>query len=569
MRSGRDFVPQSLSILVLAGGVVAFTLFALAVVPGTASASTCFGKTATITSSNKVIRGTKDHDVIVVTGGGRHTVYGEGGNDRICGGPGADKIYGGRGNDQINGGGGNDWLEGERGNDVLIGGAGNDRLIGLNGDETLRGGPGNDDINGGPGADKLYGDGGNDVLRGGFNDDLLNGGAGRDIASYSGTPGAVTVDLRYRGSQQTHDGRDTLVGVEDLVGSAFSDSLSGNGKSNRIDGGPGYDYLDGGSGGNDIAYGGADGAECERFSKTRNCGQVDTPKRGTAVVLSSGLDGDSLVVNGDTASNRIKISREGKKYQVEETAGAGVYVGKFENSGCRSSNRKLAVCPSSGKMNLILATGGSGNDVIRIGAGIPKPVEVRLNGGEGSDTLFGGKGNDTLEAGDQYYGSTRGNDKLYGGAGIDSLFADDGADLLNGGPGDDLIVSSRAVCQGHRLLGGSGKDNASWAIVQSPGGTMRMQIGGRGGPLGRCSSKHDYVGKDVESLEGTKFADILIGTSGKNGFLGWGGADTFLGRGGRDYIDARDGQRDKKIDCGGGSAESLKDRIDPAPVRCR
>ncbi len=50
-------------------------------------------------------------------------------------------------------------------------------------------------------------------------------------------------------------GTDTLTGIENLVGSNFNDTLTGDGASNRINGGLGHDVLNGG-GGDDLLIGG-------------------------------------------------------------------------------------------------------------------------------------------------------------------------------------------------------------------------------------------------------------------------------------------------------------------------
>jgi ferredoxin len=49
---------------------------------------------------------------------------------------------------------------------------------------------------------------------------------------------------------------DTFAGIEDLQGSAFNDTLTGDGGPNRIDGGAGNDTLSGGAG-DDQLIGGA------------------------------------------------------------------------------------------------------------------------------------------------------------------------------------------------------------------------------------------------------------------------------------------------------------------------
>jgi Ca2+-binding RTX toxin-like protein len=61
---------------------------------------------------------------------------------------------------------------------------------------------------------------------------------------------------------------------------------------------------------------------------------------------------------------------------------------------------------------------------------------------------------------------------------------------------------------------------------------------------------------------------VLTGDNGDNAFLGHLGADTFIGKGGKDFIDAADGQRDKKIDCGAGDDELVRDHNDPPGTSC-
>jgi hypothetical protein len=100
-----------------------------------ASKPTCDGKKATIVSSSKTINGTKGNDVIVVKGGGKHTVKAGKGNDTVCG---------GSGNDTIMGEAGNDTLFGGAGNDTLNGGAGTNNIDGQEGTDTIQYGGGKD-----------------------------------------------------------------------------------------------------------------------------------------------------------------------------------------------------------------------------------------------------------------------------------------------------------------------------------------------------------------------------------------------------------------------------------------
>jgi Ca2+-binding RTX toxin-like protein len=193
---------------------------------------------------------------------------------------------------------------------------------------------------------------------------------------------------------------------------------------------------------------------------------------------------------------------------------------------------------------------------------------VRINGGAGNDVLTGGPGNDLLEAGDEY-GGTSGNDVLNGEGGNDGLIADPGADQLNAGDGNDLLVSSAAICQGHRFDGGNGLDTVSYARSK-PSGLFIMALGGTGAPQGGCKGgSPDTILSSNESLEGSEGNDKMIGDSGNNTLFGHGGADIFLGKGGSDLIEAIDDKRDKLIYCGPGhDLGATVDPVDPKPKSC-
>ena len=130
-------------------------------------------------------------------------------------------------------------------------------LTGDSSANTLRGYGGADVLDGGAGDDSLYGGYGDDRLIGGAGDDTLDGGAGVDTADYATAAGAVTINLTSTYAQDTVGaGRDTLTGVENVVGSAFADKLAGDTNANRLDGGAGDDFLKG-LGGGDTLNGGA------------------------------------------------------------------------------------------------------------------------------------------------------------------------------------------------------------------------------------------------------------------------------------------------------------------------
>ncbi|MEU2063715.1 calcium-binding protein [Streptomyces sp. NPDC013455] len=86
--------------------------------------------------------------------------------------------------------------------------------------------------------------------------------------------------------------------------------------------------------------------------------------------------------------------------------------------------------------DLVIASGGKGNDVLRGGASgqdlAGDDGDDTIHGGTGADTLYGGKGADTLYGGG-------GADRLYGNSGADRLYGGPGRDTLSGGPGRDRL----------------------------------------------------------------------------------------------------------------------------------
>jgi Ca2+-binding RTX toxin-like protein len=595
----------------LAASLLAALTAALVLSASAPAKPSCLGKKANIVSGKKTIVGTKAPDSIIVSGGGKHTVLGLGGNDRICGGPGEDKIVGGKGADRIdggpgadtiladkggdkaNGGAGNDYVDGQKGSDDLDGGGGDDRVIGDKGNDKMDGGPGNDYLDGGLGDEKLEtggggtdvvignlgsdnvsgGPGDGDVVRGDGGNDVVDGGGGnQDIASYATSPKpGVVVNLAAGNS--SGDGKDQIKNIDDVVGSAFNDQIGGDGGNNRIDGGPGNDDLSGG-GGNDEGFGGPGADDCQSFAVTSSCNDRIPPQQETAAEINRGLDGISLVVTGLGDDSTIGITYGGGAFVVTDPTG----VEARDTSGCTASGQtrnprtgeptgknSTATCPIGLGINFILVDAGGGNDTVAIGGGIPASLQVRITGGNGNDNLTGGPGDDLLESGDEF-GGTSGNDILNGLGGNDGLVADPGADQLNAGAGNDLLVSSAATCQGHRFDGGGGLDTVSYARSK-PKGVLTMTLGGSGSTKG-CGTPDQILGSS-ESLEGSEGKDKMVGDSGNNTLFGHGGADIFLGKGGSDTIEAIDGEKDKRLDCGPGNDKGVSaDPQDPKPKSC-
>jgi Ca2+-binding RTX toxin-like protein len=336
-------------------------------------------------------------------GAGNDSLFGGAGSDTLSGGAGADVLYGegdgdsllgGDGDDLLDGGAGDDTLAGNAGADTLYGGDGNDSLFGGDGSDLLDGGAGDDTLGGDAGADTLHGGSGDDLLIGGAGDDVLDGGAngaGGDTASYSdAAPGpgrtGVTVSLALSGPQDTGTaGRDTLVGIENLVGSDYDDVLSGNDGNNHLSGGVGNDTLIGGAGddwlegkvGADVLYGAAG-------NDTLDGGRGnDTLAGGAGDDVLSGGAGDDLIDGGDNGAAGDTASYDA------DTLTQGVTVSLALAGSQDTGSRGMDTL-----VNIENLTGSSLDDALSGNGG-----DNRLNGLSGDDTLSGGAGSDTLVGG--------------------------------------------------------------------------------------------------------------------------------------------------------------------------
>lgn len=288
--------------------------------------------------AHSVIRGGGGADH-VDAGAGDSTVFGGGGRDLVFGGEGEDHLYGGSMGDAMFGGAGVDYLFGHGGHDELRGGESDDVVHGYDGDDTLDGGAGTDQVfftelccansydaggvrvdltngtaraadgrdsvagfevlHGSKGDDHLIGSDaaetihgldGNDVLDGlGGDDELIpddpfedsrradddvDGGPGADTVGYRGYD-PMTVDLSQGAATGPNKGRDSLLGIENVVGGWARDRLVGDDGDNVIVGdflgGGANDFLDGRGGTDTLDGRGGDADTCLNGEVLSNC----------------------------------------------------------------------------------------------------------------------------------------------------------------------------------------------------------------------------------------------------------------------------------------------------------
>lgn len=567
-------------------GVIAFSLLlafaAFAVSAGAATQDEedvprCHGRQAEIvgTDGDDVLRGTPGRDVI--WGGlGDDVIFSSLGNDLICGGPGTDQMHGGRGNDEVDGGAGDlDQVSGNLGDDKILGGPG-DR-------DEVAGDLGIDIVNGGPGSE--------DHVHGDYGYDRMSGGAGKgDIASFAtaragGKGSGVWASLKRH--KAFGDGHDKLFGFESLEGSAFRDTLIGSRAPNVINGGPGDDHLSGG-GGRDFLDGGQGSDGCEGAKgRTTSCGREAPPNASAYVHLSPTPGGGAgLQVIGGGGRDQFIVAYDEASETFSLTARKGVAIGP----GCfHATGSALTIsCPANGPGRWLMVDLGPGNDSLLVEGSLESVGSTRFAGGFGNDTIKGGPEDNLIESGP-------GADHLYGGDGADGLVGGlPGPTFLYGEGSGDLLAAGGG-CAGGALVGGPGRDDASFAETQAHPGLLIVSFPAHAAwvtTVKGCDSVR--LSPTNEDMEGSFDWDVLIGDGGPNAMLGQPGEDRFYGNGGDDIIDARDGVRDFSIQCGkgrpprkvtvkgkGGRTETretqgtgkpegraITDSFDPAPYNC-
>ncbi|MFI0846969.1 beta strand repeat-containing protein [Mesorhizobium sp. IMUNJ 23232] len=203
-----------------------------------------------------------------------------------------------------------------------IGSAFDDALTGI-GAGTLDGQDGNDRLSGGS---VMNGGAGNDSLLGSSLIETLNGGTDNDTVSYANSATGVTVNLSLSGSQVSlgDASGDTLTGIENLRGSIFVDTLTGDAGDNILN--------DGGFGGADTLTGGGGNDSYSVY----NAGAViieiggegsDRVNAGVDYVLASGVSAEYLNTTSLLATYAINLTGNELAQLVRGNDGANVLDG--------------------------------------------------------------------------------------------------------------------------------------------------------------------------------------------------------------------------------------------------
>ncbi|CUH68239.1 Cyclolysin [Thalassovita gelatinovora] len=379
-------------------------------------------------AGDETLDGRGGHDILDGRAG-NDWLFGADGFDSLSGGAGDDWLYGGDGVDTLIGGTGQDHLFGGSGNDLLDGSAGDATTEGSGdyfrpgeGADTIIGnaalwaagegidlsyadvsgtgglfiyvnedGAGNVSSNnvgvsdgftyahyfeGSDGADQFTGDNSSGWRgwAGLAGDDTITGGGGTDQLVYrwdnetGGGNAGVSVVFTAEGTGSATDGfgdTDTFTGIEQVQGTLFDDTMTGNDGAQRFDGEGGNDRLIGGEG-------------------------ADTLNGGDGNDTLNGEAGDDVLIGGTSEADLRDVIYGGD--------GNDSIDGGYGNDELR---------------------GDDGSDTIIGGYGVDTVIGMAgddaLTGQAWSDLLYGGDGDDFLNGGFGY-------DRVNGGAGADRFY---------------------------------------------------------------------------------------------------------------------------------------------------
>ena len=463
-------------------------------------------------------------------------------------------LLGGAGNDTLLGGGGTDYLDGGEGADTLDGGTGynhasyedsssavdidlqrsgqiggtaqGDQLTNIQG---LLGSSFGDVMRGDALNNRMVGGDGNDLLEGRGGADFLDGGAGIDTASYAGALSGVTVNLAMSAANTGDALGDVLISIENLLGSAYNDTLVGDAGNNTIDGGAGDDILEGasgadqltgGSGSDTVSYAGAAAGVTARLDLfSANTGEAAGDSYSSIENLVGSAYADTLVgdaadnrLDGGAGADRMTGSAGNDTYWVDnvgdvvvEAAGQGVDTVIASMTYALGANVENLTLSGSAHLN---ASGTSAANTITGNSG-----DNFIAGGGGADIIDGGAGNDTFVMTDALTAS------INGGAGFDTV-------KLNGSGISSLGGVASAISNIERvdLTGGAQDSFVVQASVLNRSGLLGPQANGNLEILG--DGAVNAGARDVVILSSAEFNNVFNPAAAtpitlSNGSAGW------------------------------------------------
>jgi Ca2+-binding RTX toxin-like protein len=348
-------------------------------------------------------------------------------------------------------------------------------------------------------ADVITGDAFNNVFRGLAGADIMDGGAGSDTVAYDqdfnvGGNFGVTVNLANNSATDGFGNSDTIVNFENVRGTKFVDTLTGDANDNDFTGLAGNDVFFGGAGSDEVRY------------------DQDEYRGGTF---------GGVTVNFATNTATDGFGNTDSLNSIEEVRGSK-FGDTFTGSGADEVFRGLA--------GNDIIDGGAGSDWVSYSSDIfarqesqtLQAVVVNLANGTATDS-FGGT--DTLTNIENVAGAALG-DTLTGDANDNIFRGYSGGDIITGGLGSDTVDYSR---------------DADFAANHfMTGGTLGVEVNLAAGFARDGFGTTDTL-SGIENAIGTANADIFIGDGNANSFLGGDNFDNIYGGAGDDILSGEAG----------------------------
>ncbi len=515
--------------------------------------------------------------------------------DNLNGGDGDDQILGNKGVDTLNGGAGDDNISGNDGDDIINGDAGADTLHGGAGADILNGGTGNDEIYGNDGDDVIILDANNDIINGGAGIDVIDASS---HTAYVTVDLSVLTGQVTRLGTDTISNVENLIGTnfnDTLGGDSGVNVITGGTGSDRIYGNGGADLLYGEAGNDDFYVEGTEAYDT-LFDGGADYDEIQFDADSYFNLASTFTDVERVDMNGHDA---YALINDGLDFSGMIVTARGDIFGDIGNetiSGTESTDDIFGLDGNdiiNGNAGNDFLYGGDGNDTINGGAGNDSIYgEIGadiLNGDDGADNFYYGgteAAGDTVDGGagsDDIYLSSNifldstttftnmervvfsgftatavtndsfsfagmtasGTSRLYGQAGnetitgtesTDAFYGGLGADILNGGAGNDDFHVAGNESLGDQYDGGAGTDDeirlSADAYFNSANSFVNME-------------QFVFNGFDAYVTAGSTvdFSDMvrsstgnIIGDTGNETITGMGNADTIYGLGGNDTL---------------------------------
>lgn len=504
---------------------------------------------------------------------GYDTLRGHDGYDKLYGSGGSDVLQGNGGNDLLNGGGGDDDLYGGLGNDSYYWtpGQGNDRITEQfnEGTDTLRiTGTINPadirwwtDVNGNLTVQSVMNPAHQVNVYGRYDyatGAVLTGQLLERIQFDNGRIWDLAAGLNMNDTDDAHglygsafgetirgNGGDDIIrasgGDDILFGDAGDDSIYGEDGNDHLTGGTGGDALQGGQGNDTYFWGASDGPDVvyEYIGEGADTLRITGVASG-AVRWWSDYYGDLTFQIGNDATRQVKV------YGFYDMTGDGLRIGErletvqYDDGVTLNLTQGLNMVDSDEGHSLYGTTFGEtirtygGNDYIYAQAGNDK-----LYGGKGDDALFGGLGNDI------YYwsASSDGRDEIreYLNEGTDTLritgvaasdirwWSDTYGDLyfqLGADTAKQVFV--------HGLYNSANGTSESWKLLE--------KVSFDDSTLWDLTKGFNMVDTDTgHTMTGTAFAETINGKGGDDWIIAGAGNDTVIGGAGADTLYGNEG----------------------------